>query len=61
MNPIENWFSILQRRVLNNGNFISVEDLQQKIVAYIKYHNASLFKPINWQFTGFTKDTPIAA
>lgn len=61
MNPIENWFSILQRRVLHNGNFISVEDLKQKIVAYIKCHNASFFKPINWQFTGFTRDIPIAA
>jgi transposase len=61
LNPIENWFSILQRHALNGGNFESVEDLKQKINAYIKYHNAVLFKPINWQFTGFTKENPIAA
>ena len=61
LNPIENWFSVLQRRVLNNGNFYSVKDLQQKINGYINYHNATLFKPINWQFTGFTKAKQIAA
>jgi transposase len=61
LNPIENWFSILQRRVLNNGHFESVEELQQKITAYIKYHNTTLFKPIIWQFTGFTKNKSIAA
>jgi len=61
LNPIENWFSILQRRVLNHGHFESVEVLQEKINTYIEYHNTSLFKPIIWQFTGFTKDNPIAA
>jgi hypothetical protein len=46
--------------VLNNGHFESVEGLQQKITAYIKYHNTTLFKPIIWQFTGFTKNKSIA-
>lgn len=61
LNPIENWFSILQRRVINGGNFRSVQDLKTKINAYIDYHNSTLFRRINWQFTGFTTDKPIAA
>lgn len=31
LNPIENWFSKLQRPVITYGNFISVEDLKEKI------------------------------
>jgi hypothetical protein len=61
LNPIENWFSILQRRVISPGNFMSVEDLKCKITDYIKYHNLQLFKQIKWTFTGFYKDKPLAA
>lgn len=61
LNPIENWFSVLQRRVINGGNFVSVADLQTKINEYINYHNLLLFKQIKWMFTGFTKDKPLAA
>lgn len=47
LNPVENWFAILQKRVLNRGNFESVEQLEQKIIQYIEYHNqwwANVFK-----------------
>ena len=61
LNPIENWFSVLQRRVIRGGSFTTVDQLKDKIDQYIDYHNTCLFKPIKWQFTGFTKSKSIAA
>lgn len=52
MNQIENWFSLLQRRVVNNGQFTSVEDLENNIMRFIKYYNTDLFRPVNWLFNG---------
>src|SRR5207249_986229 len=37
LNQIELWFSILVRRVLKRGNFTSVEDLRERILAFIAY------------------------
>jgi hypothetical protein len=39
LNQIEIWFSILVRRVLKPGNFKSVTDLREKILAFIDYFN----------------------
>jgi DDE superfamily endonuclease len=55
LNPVENWFAKLQAHILTNGNFSSVEKLNEKIEAYIKYYNACLVKPFNWKFVGFDK------
>ena len=55
LNPIENWFSKLQRHVIRNGNFSSVEDLKNKIESYISFYNRCLIKPLNWKFKGFIK------
>ena len=35
LNPIENWFAKLQRQVIKNGNFFSVNELNEKIEKYI--------------------------
>lgn len=61
LNPIENWFSILQRRVIRNASFESVQDQIQAILDYIEYHNQSQFRRMNWHFTGFQKEKSIAA
>ena len=61
LNPIENWFSTLQRRVITRGNFTSVDDLISKIEAYINFYNKTIFKSINWHFSGFTKQHPLRA
>src|SRR5262249_16473288 len=45
LNQIEIWFSILVRRVIKRGNFRSVEDLREKILAFIAYFNRTLAKP----------------
>jgi len=39
LNQIELWLSILVRRLLKRGNFASVEDLRQRILAFIAYFN----------------------
>lgn len=56
LNPIENWFSKLQRHVITNGNFYSVQQLEQKIDAYIEFYNDCLLKPLKWKFKGFNKN-----
>jgi transposase len=52
LNQIEIWFSILVRRVIKRGNFTSVSDLREKILAFIDYFNRTLAKPFKWTFTG---------
>jgi transposase len=52
LNQIEIWFSILVRRVIKRGNFTSVSDLREKILAFIEYFNRTLVKPFKWTFTG---------
>lgn len=56
LNPIENWFSKLQRHVIKNGNFSSVKELEQSIEEYIIYYNEQLAKALKWKFKGFNKD-----
>jgi transposase len=52
LNQIEIWFSILARRVIKRGNFTSVKDLRDKILAFIAYFNETLAKPFKWTYTG---------
>jgi transposase len=52
LNQIELWFSILARRLLKRGNFISVEDLRQQILQFIEYFNRTMAKPFKWTYQG---------
>lgn len=52
MNQIEIWLSILVRKVLKRGSFTSVEDLHQKVLAFIEYYNRTMAKPFQWTYTG---------
>jgi putative transposase len=52
MNQIEIWFSILIRKVLKRGNFISVDDLKRKVLAFIDYYNRTMAKPFKWTYQG---------
>jgi transposase len=45
MNQIEIWFSILVRKVIKRGNFISTDDLKRKVLAFIQYYNRTMAKP----------------
>jgi hypothetical protein len=48
LNSIEVWFSILTKHVLTRGNFLSIDDLTQKIQRYIAYYNQHLAKVWKW-------------
>lgn len=51
LNQVEIWFSILMRRVLKRGNFGSVDELRERILAFISYYNQTA-KPFQWTYTG---------
>lgn len=52
LNQIEMWLSILVRKLLKRGSFISVEDLQAKVFAFIDYYNRTMAKPFKWTYQG---------
>jgi transposase len=52
LNQVEMWFSVLERRVIRRGNFVSKADLMRKILAYIDYYNLYKAHPYAWTYTG---------
>ena len=52
MNQVEIWLSILVRKLLKRGNFTSLNDLRDQILAFIDYYNRTMAKPIKWTYTG---------
>lgn len=50
LNQIEIWFSILVRKVIRRGNFLSVDDLCAKINDFIEYFNKTMAKPFRWTY-----------
>jgi hypothetical protein len=54
LNQIEIWFSILVRKLLKRSNNKSVEELRERILAFIGYYNAVLAKPFAWTYKGKT-------
>ena len=52
LNQIEIWFSILVRRLLKRGSFTSVEQLSERILAFIDYFNQTMAKPLKWTYMG---------
>ena len=52
LNQIELWFSILVRRLLKRASFTSVDELGQRVRAFIDYFNRTLAKPFQWTYTG---------
>ena len=57
LNQIEIWLSFLVRKLLRRGNFLSVADLQAKVLAFIEYYNRTMAKPFKWTYQG----TPLVA
>jgi transposase len=51
LNQIEMWFSILTRRALKRGSFASLEELRERILAFIEYYNQTA-KPFRWTYKG---------
>jgi transposase len=51
LNQVELFFSILERRVLRNGEFGSVDELAARIIAFINDYNRRA-KPFRWTYDG---------
>lgn len=51
LNQIELFFSILERRLLRNGEFTSVDELGDRIIAFINDYNRRA-KPFRWTYDG---------
>jgi transposase len=51
LNQVELFFSILQRRLLKRGEFDSVDDLADRIIAFIKDYNRRA-APFRWTYDG---------
>ncbi len=52
MNQVEIWLSILARKLLKRGSFVSVEDLKAKVLAFIAYYNKTMAQPFRWTWNG---------
>jgi transposase len=52
LNQIEIWLSILVRKLLRRGNFVSVADLQTQVLAFIAYYNQTMAGPFKWKYQG---------
>ena len=52
MNQVEIWLSILVRKVIKRGNFVSIKDLKRKVLAFIEYYNRTMAKPFKWTYRG---------
>jgi len=52
MNQVEIWLNILVRKVIKRGNFVSTDDLQRKVLAFIEYYNRTMAKPFKWTYQG---------
>jgi len=52
MNQIELWFSILVRKLLKRASFSSVEDLRNRLLAFVDYFNRTMAKPFRWTYKG---------
>ncbi|MDE3076816.1 MAG: IS630 family transposase [Chloroflexota bacterium] len=55
-NQVEVWFSILSRQLLRHASFSSLQDLEQRIMAFIERYN-SRASPFKWTWKGY----PLAA
>ena len=49
LNQVECMFSILQKRVLERGSFASLQELEEKIYAYMLWHNET-GQPFEWSY-----------
>jgi transposase len=51
LNQVELFFSIMQRRLLRYGEFTSVDDLADRVIAFINAYNQKA-KPFRWTYNG---------
>ena len=49
LNQVENWFARIQRDIITRGVFTSVNDLDKKLMRYIRQYNTDP-KPLKWKY-----------
>jgi transposase len=52
LNQVEIWCGILVRRRLKRASFTSVDDLHERLLAFIDYFNKTMAKPFKWTYAG---------
>ncbi len=52
MNQVEIWFSVLVRKVLKRGSFVSTDALKSSIEQFIDYFNRTMARPYKWTYGG---------
>ncbi len=52
LNQIEIWFSILVKKLLKRASFESLENLERRLLSFIKYFNNTMAKPFRWTYKG---------
>jgi transposase len=57
LNQIEMMFGVISRRVMRNGDFESLQDLEDKLRRFVDYFNRTFAKPVNWKYDGSGKQT----
>jgi transposase len=50
LNQVELWFSKIQREVITRGVFVSLKDLDKKLMRFIRLYNKQA-KPFKWTYT----------
>ncbi len=52
LNQIEIWFSILVKKLIKRGSFVSKDDLKTRIETFITFFNKTMAKPFQWTYKG---------
>jgi transposase len=52
LNQVEIWLGILARKLLRRGSFTSINDLRDRVLAFIDYYNRTMAKPFRWTSQG---------
>ena len=52
LNQVEIWFGVLTRRLLRRGEFVSVQELAERILAFIEHYDRHHAHPYEWTYTG---------
>lgn len=50
MNQIEIWFGVLNKKLIKRTSFMSVEELQEKIRAFVRQYNELFAHPYKWKY-----------
>jgi transposase len=59
-NQVEIWFSVLARRALRHASFGSVDELAERVRAFIAHWNQTDARPFRWTFRGPWRTVPVA-